>query len=433
VCLSVIGSREQRKVKHVARHAVPSHAACLGHLHNLSEHLLHVQRRRAGHTHPDVVVANVRKTMNDPRLNLDDVAGGRGDVPQADAKAHRTLEHFEALGLDRVYVRDRDGTPGPQSQVEAEPLAVSGGSGLDEGKALARDRVVHHLHMSGAFYCHSELTEPWGMTLPELPGHVWFHAVAEGAVQLGDRRLVRGDVALVTHGDGHVLCSQLGVAAPDILALEREHVSELYETLRHGGGGAPTRLLCGAIRFEHPAARNLIATLPDVIALDSAPLQATLAMLAAETREAQPGGEAIITRLADVIVIQAIRGWIVTDPAAQTGWLGALRDPHLGRALTLIHRDPARAWTVAALASELAMSRSAFAARFSKLVGVPAMEYVTDWRMQLARNRLRDGATVAQVAGELGYRSEAAFARAFKRVTGTPPGAARRETDLALA
>jgi AraC-like DNA-binding protein len=297
-------------------------------------------------------------------------------------------------------------------------------------------QALHHLRMSGAFYCHSELTEPWGLTLPELPGHMWLHAVAEGVLQLGGRRLMRGDVALVTHGDGHVLRSEPGAEAPDILSLEREHVSELYETLRYGGGGgggARTRLLCGAIRFEHPAARNLIGALPAVIQLDAAPLQTTLSMLAAETREPQPGGEAIITRLADVLVIQAIRGWIAADPAAQTGWLGALRDPHLGQALALIHGDPAREWTVAALAAELAMSRSAFAARFSELVGVPAMQYVTDWRMQLARTRLHDGASVGEVAAELGYRSEAAFSRAFKRVMGMPPGAARRDGELVLA
>jgi AraC-like DNA-binding protein len=320
-----------------------------------------------------------------------------------------------------------------RSSNEPGRSVVFGAMELPVAPADPLGHALHHLHMSGAFYCHSELTEPWGMTLPELPGHMWFHAVAEGAIQLGDRRLVRGDVALVTHGDGHVLRSEPGADAPDILALEREQVSELYETLRHGGGGARTRLLCGAIRFEHPSARNLIGALPDVIQLDAAPLQTTLAMLASETREPQPGGEAIITRLADVLVIQAIRGWLAADPAAQTGWLGALRDPHLGRALALIHNDPAREWTVATLAAELAMSRSAFAARFSELVGVPAMQYVTDWRMQLARNRLRDGATVAEVAGELGYRSEAAFARAFKRVTGIPPGAARRDGELVLA
>jgi AraC-like DNA-binding protein len=135
----------------------------------------------------------------------------------------------------------------------------------------------------------------------------------------------------------------------------------------------------------------------------------------------------VITRLGDVLVIQAIRSWIETAPAARTGWLGALHDEQIGRALTLIHRDPARPWTVASLARELALSRSAFAARFTELVDEPAMRYVTRWRMQIAQSALEsEGATVAELADRLGYRSEAAFARAFKRVTGTPPGAARR-------
>jgi AraC-like DNA-binding protein len=124
---------------------------------------------------------------------------------------------------------------------------------------------------------------------------------------------------------------------------------------------------------------------------------------------------------------QAVRTWMDTDPAARTGWLGALADPRIGRALALVHRDPAREWTVAELAGELAMSRSAFAARFTELVGEPAMQYVTRWRMSVALDGLRrDDVTVAQLAGRLGYRSEAAFSRAFKRVVGTSPGAVRR-------
>jgi AraC-like DNA-binding protein len=155
-------------------------------------------------------------------------------------------------------------------------------------------------------------------------------------------------------------------------------------------------------------------------------MQSVFRLMAVEAREFQPGGEAVITRLADVLVIQAIRAWIETAPAARTGWLGALQDPQIGRALALIHRDPARAWTVASLASELAMSRSAFAARFTELVTEPAMQYVTRWRMHVAQNALEtEGATVAQLADRLGYRSEAAFARAFKRVVGIPPGAVR--------
>jgi AraC-like DNA-binding protein len=153
--------------------------------------------------------------------------------------------------------------------------------------------------------------------------------------------------------------------------------------------------------------------------------------MAAEAKGLRPGGEAIITRLGDILVVQAIRSWIETDPASRSGWLGALQDRQIGRAIALIHRDPARDWTVATLADELAMSRSAFAARFSELVGEPAMQYVTRWRMQVAVNALREeDATVAELAARLGYRSEAAFARAFKRVIGTPPGAIRREASV---
>ncbi len=187
------------------------------------------------------------------------------------------------------------------------------------------------------------------------------------------------------------------------------------------------------MRFEHPAAGNLIEILPPTIHIEasSSPrlewMQSVLRLMASEAGELRPGGEAVITRLGDILVIQAIRAWMESDPAAQTGWLGALHDPQIGRAISNIHRDPARNWTVASLAHELAMSRSAFAARFSELVGEPAMSYVTRWRMHVAVAALKDeGATVGQLADRLGYRSEAAFSRAFKRVIGVSPGAIRR-------
>ena len=157
----------------------------------------------------------------------------------------------------------------------------------------------------------------------------------------------------------------------------------------------PSDLICGAVRFDHPAAHHLVASLPAVIhlrpgsSLDRESMHGILRLMAAEARERRPGGEAVITRLGDIVVVQAIRAWIETDPAARTGWLGALRDPHVGRAITLIHRDPARAWTLASLAGEVAMSRSAFAARFTELVGEPAMAYVARWRMHLAVDALR--------------------------------------------
>jgi AraC-like DNA-binding protein len=298
--------------------------------------------------------------------------------------------------------------------------------------------ALHFLRMNGAFYCRSELTAPWGMTMMAMPGYVWFHVVTAGRMLLeaGDAEptlLQPGDLGLVPHGEGHVLRSEPGVEVPGVLDLEREQVSDRYEILRHGGGGAPTTLVCGAVRFDHPAARNLVEILPPLLQVEASGspqgdwMQSTLRLMAVEARELRPGGEAVITRLGDILVIQAIRSWIETDPAARSGWLGALQDRQIGRALSLIHRDPARDWTVAALADELAMSRSAFAARFTELVDEPAMQYVTRWRMSVALNALKDeGTTVGELANRLGYRSEAAFARAFKRVMGTPPGAVRR-------
>jgi AraC-like DNA-binding protein len=173
--------------------------------------------------------------------------------------------------------------------------------------------------------------------------------------------------------------------------------------------------------------------LPNVITVESwsSPelewIQSTLRLMATEAKELRAGGETVITRLADILVIQAIRSWIAKDPAAQTGWLGALQDPQIGRAIAAVHREPARPWTVATLADEVAMSRSAFAARFTELVGEPAMHYVARWRMRVALIWLKEEDTpLSEMASRLGYESEAAFSRAFKRFLGFPPGAVRR-------
>src|SRR5262249_50072698 len=162
--------------------------------------------------------------------------------------------------------------------------------------------ALHFLRMNGAFYCRSELTAPWGLTLPPMPGYVWFHVVTSGRLwlQAGDaqRLLGPGDLALVPHGEGHVLRSDPGAPAPGILELERELVSDRYEILRHGGGGRPTTLICGAVRFDHPAARNLVSTLPEIIHTQSASppqtdwMQGTLGLMAARARELRPRGEA---------------------------------------------------------------------------------------------------------------------------------------------
>lgn len=301
--------------------------------------------------------------------------------------------------------------------------------------------ALHFLRLSGTFYCHSEVTEPWGITVTAMPDHLWFHIVTSGRCLLevdgaGVQALRPGELALVPHGRGHRLRSEPGVAVPNVVELPHEYFGDRYAVLRHGGGGANGILVCGGVRFEHPAARELVALLPRLVHVDASQdteadwLQATLRLIAAEATALRPGGETVITRLSDILVVQAIRAWIEKDPAAQTGWLGALRDPQIGHAISLIHRHPARFWTLASLAAEVAMSRSAFAARFTQIAGEPVMGYLTRWRMHLARDQLiHDGAAVGELAGRLGYHSVAAFSRAFKRVHGMPPSAIKQQAE----
>jgi len=201
--------------------------------------------------------------------------------------------------------------------------------------------ALHFLRMSGVFYCRSELTAPWALELPPFEGCLSFHAVTGGRCWLSvegaeDRVLEEGDLALVPHGRGHCLWSEPGIPATRIEALPHEHVNDRYAILRHGGGGPRTNLVCGAVRFDHPAAHYLVTLLPRVIHIEasSSPqmdwIRSTLRLMADEAKELRPGGETVITRLSDILVIQAIRSWIEQDPAAQTGWLGALSTARSG-------------------------------------------------------------------------------------------------------
>ena len=329
-----------------------------------------------------------------------------------------------------IFVDDRGG--GAHTRTVKIPLAA-----VDPlGEAL------HFLRMTGVLYCRAEFTAPWALALPAFEDCLMFHVVTSGRclLEVGceDHELQSGQFALVPHGAGHRLRSEHGVTPVNLFDLPREQVSDRYEVVRHGGGGAPTTITGGAVRFDHPAAHRLVTLLPKVITVDAwnspelESILSALRLMAVEAQEVRPGGEAVVTRLADILVIQAIRSWMAQDPAAQTGWLGALQDKQIGRALALVHRDPSHPWTVESLANEIAMSRSAFTARFTSLVGEPVMHYVARWRMNVALTWLKeDDVPLADVAGRLGYESEAAFRRTFKRVIGFSPGAVRRRATAA--
>ncbi|MBT8130469.1 MAG: AraC family transcriptional regulator [Gammaproteobacteria bacterium] len=300
--------------------------------------------------------------------------------------------------------------------------------------------TLHRLRLNGTLYCKSELTAPWGIDLPAFDGYMMFHVVTSGYCWLeveGEqaRLLQQGSLTLVPHGNGHSIRSSTDAIAEPLFDIPVEKVSERYEIMRYGGDGELTHLTCGVVSFDQVAAQQLIEQLPKVLQIDAwddeddSWLQSTLRFIAREARELRPGGETVITHLADILIIQALRAWIDSAPEANQGWLAALRDKQVGRALAAIHREPEKSWTVESLASLAGMSRSGFSARFTQLVGESAKRYLTRWRMQLARARLQQTPdTLAVLADRLGYQSEAAFCRAFKREFGVPPGSIRQDS-----
>jgi len=193
------------------------------------------------------------------------------------------------------------------------------------------------------------------------------------------------------------------------------------------GGGAHTSILCGMFDFDRDARETLLPHLPSLIRVEGGPsspvawLDTTLRLLADEQTSQRPGADVIVGRLIEILFIQVLRAWILRSPH-QRGWLAALSDPKLARALSLVHGEPARAWTAASLAREAGMSRSSFFTHFSTVLGETPSSYLTGWRMRLARRKLRTrDEGLAQIAVEVGYGSEAAFSRAFKRVVGMSP------------
>lgn len=309
----------------------------------------------------------------------------------------------------------------------------------DESSGDRLARVLHTLRMRSTFYCHAELSEPWALEMPAIADSVSFHVLTAGTCWLRlpsaePIELRAGDLALVPHGLGHdLLSSPEAGRGSRVDLLPQRYLSRQYSVLRHGGGGRAAQLICGIVSFDDPAARELMRTLPSVLFIGGDTVSAassvrdTLRLMANELSRPQPGGEAVATRLADILVVQAIRAWLATDLDGTTGWLRALRDERIGRSLEAIHADPGGDWNLERLARVATMSRSAFSELFAELVGEAPIAYLTRWRMNIAASRLlEEDITAAELAGELGYRSEAAFSRAFTRVIGRTPGSVRR-------
>jgi AraC-like DNA-binding protein len=310
--------------------------------------------------------------------------------------------------------------------------------------------VLGSVHLTGAVYFDFELSSPWVAEAPPsreiaaivMPGAqrvIEYHLVARGAcwghaVDEPPIRLEEGDLIVFPQGDAHVLSSAPGLRANPDMSLFARPTTPLPLVYERGGGGPErARIVCCFLGIDERPFNPLLTALPHTIHLSGTgqgPTSGWLATLlniaVGESGSARPGRDNILARLSELMFVEAVRRHLETLPPAQNGWLAGLRDPVVGQALAAIHGAPAVAWTVGSLARAVGASRSVLADRFTEMVGQPPMQYVALWRMQLASRRLLEGELVAETAAAVGYESEAAFSRAFKKLVGDAPSTWRR-------
>lgn len=295
--------------------------------------------------------------------------------------------------------------------------------------------ILQSCRLQGTVFSQAWCQAPWAVRAEQLP-HGVFHAVIEGGCYalpdlkgVAPIRLELGDVLFLPRGTAHVMCDAPGRAPEPIGARTRRVEDRSVAELRIDGPGPRTGLICGSLRFEAGQGHPLLEVLPPVLRVEAgAGLGPIVTLIRRELEAAEAGAETVIARLTDVLLVSALRAWLAQVPLGEAGWMSGLTDPGVARALGLMHRRPAEDWTVDALARRVGMSRSAFAARFVERVGESPGQYLLRWRMHLARQALRrEPITLAEVAGRVGYSSEFAFSKAFKRVTGQSPDAWRRE------
>jgi AraC-like DNA-binding protein len=331
--------------------------------------------------------------------------------------------------------------------------------------------VLRVVRLSGAVFFTADFSSPWAIespipdmlasaVMPEAECIVLFHILVDGECEVECQghprtRMASGDVIVFPRGDQHTMRSHdAGQAAP-LASIFSPGEHDEPPQLSYGGGGRTSRFVCGYLNCDQRFS-PLVESLPTMLlvrsrddysaveavdASGSRPtvvpqgssnwLGTTLKFTVNEARAARPGNVAILGRLTELMFVEILREYMQRLPISQGGWFAAVNDPHVGKALRLLHADPVRDWTVDALAREVALSRSVLAQRFAELVGEAPMRYLANWRMQLAKQMMREGTrNIQEVATRVGYDSEAAFNRAFKRATGSPPAAWRKGAAL---
>jgi AraC-like DNA-binding protein len=310
--------------------------------------------------------------------------------------------------------------------------------------------VLKVVKLEGAIYYNAEFFSPWCFRAPPSSvlaphfstggGHVIiYHLVTEGQGFAGLERSNRvpfsaGDVIVFPHGDSHVLGNGAHLEPVDQERELHRILAQGLKLARAGGGGEVTKLVCGYMSCDPQLSRVFLAGLPGIFRVsirDGAAgqwLENSIRFSVEEAGASRAGGETVLAKLSEVLFIETLRRYIAEQPPEQTGWLAGVRDPEVGKALALMHRHPARPWTIADLAGDVGLSRSVLAERFRHYLDEPPMSYLTRWRLQLGAQALKSSSrSVAEIAAEVGYESEAAFNRAFKREYRLPPARFRHE------
>jgi len=318
----------------------------------------------------------------------------------------------------------------------------------------ALSEVLRVVKLDGAVFYNAEFSSPWRFGSPASrtlapylapgAGHVIiFHLLIEGRAfaRLKDSERVpleAGDIVIFPHGDPHVVENGPRLKAVDNWKELKEVFSHGLKLVRMGGGGELTRFICGYMAIQPRLAQVLLAGLPPVFKVNIRNdaggrwLESSIHFSVAEVDVASAGSEAVLAKLSEALFIEVLRRHMAQLPERQTGWLAGARDPEVGKALAMMHRHPARPWTIASLAKEVGASRSVLAERFRHYLDEPPMSYLTRWRMQLGAEMLSSTSdSVAQIAAAVGYASEPAFNRAFKREFHLPPARFRAKTKSA--
>jgi AraC-like DNA-binding protein len=298
-------------------------------------------------------------------------------------------------------------------------------------------QVLDRVRLGGTLLFHFELGHPWNLELPARP-YALFHYLSRGSATLvleqgRELHMAEGDFVVVTRGEPHLIYSDR--RAKPLLILELDRPSGRLGVVRHGGSAQPiSTMICGNFTVERPSRGSVLELLPPLLLLKPTDggggLETILERMVSESALARPGQEVALSRLTEVLFVEVLRSWIKSLDSGEGGWLGAMADPHIGPALQLIHERPDQPWTLGDLGHRVGLGRSAFSARFTKLVGQSMYRYLIARRMAEAAFLLEssdDG--IARIASRVGYETATAFSKLFQRHHGVSPGryrAARR-------